>query len=72
MNTPRMTEKELAEHQRRVRISRSKTGWVHEMDKKVRSTGAAGRTRSMTAPNQSLGRSALPAPERSASSHYFP
>ena len=28
MSTPRMTEKELAEHQRRVRISRTKTGWV--------------------------------------------
>lgn len=36
MNTPRMTEKELAEHQRRVRISRSKTGWVPGNDKKVR------------------------------------
>ena len=37
MNTPRMTEKELAEHQRRVRISRTKTGWVPEVKTRVRS-----------------------------------
>ena len=37
MNTPRMTEKELAEHERRVRISRTKTGWVPEVNTRVRS-----------------------------------
>ena len=41
MSTPRMTEKELAEHQRRVRISRSKTGWKPEAKQKVRSGGVS-------------------------------
>ena len=37
MNTPRMTEKELAEHMRRVRISRTKTGWKPKVNGRVRS-----------------------------------
>ena len=62
--TPRMTVQEWGEYQRRMRMSKTQI-------ERVRSTEAAGRTCSMTAPNQSLGRSALPAPERSASSPHF-
>ena len=48
MNTPRMTEKELAEHMRRVRISRSKTGWKPERVSRVgvkEHTASGGRGR---------------------------
>ena len=52
MNTPRMTEKELAEHERRVRISRTKTGWLPKANGRVRG-GAEGRTSNR---NRGLGR----------------
>ncbi len=49
MNTPRMTEKELAEHERRVRISRTKTGWKPAaIQTRVRTGGSLETPRSMT------------------------
>lgn len=44
MTTPRMTEKELAEFQCRARISRTKTGWVPEVNGRVGSSTDARRT----------------------------
>lgn len=44
MNMPRMTEKELAEHERRVRISRTKTGWLPKANGRVRGSTDARRT----------------------------
>lgn len=43
-HTPRMTEKELVEHERRVRISRTKTGWLPKANGRVRSSTDARRT----------------------------
>ena len=56
MNTPRMTEKELAEHERRVRISRTKTGWVPAAKQRVRSGGRAPGLRVGVAGNTLVGR----------------